>query len=133
MTTGRINQVAFLRDVRPVRSSSHHLGGGEAVTGRDRRSCRGTKCETFERSGSGPYAHEIFRIRKHDRAPMPRCGRFTKNDTIGTPGTIEAHRSATRPPDGTGLDETSGIPSSWVRNKGSHKHPSGTRAARRLC
>ncbi|KAK8640863.1 hypothetical protein V6N13_008615 [Hibiscus sabdariffa] len=49
MTTGRINQVAFLRDVRPACSSTHYLGRGEAITGQDHRSCRGTKCTSYER------------------------------------------------------------------------------------
>ncbi|KAK8526952.1 hypothetical protein V6N13_094010 [Hibiscus sabdariffa] len=35
MTTGRINQVAFLRDVRPAWSSTHYLGRGEAITRRE--------------------------------------------------------------------------------------------------
>ncbi|KAK8499673.1 hypothetical protein V6N13_003192 [Hibiscus sabdariffa] len=65
MTTGRINQVAFLRDVRPAWSSTHYLGRGEAITRREHRSCRGTKCTSYERTGPRPYAHEIFRIRKH--------------------------------------------------------------------
>ncbi|KAK8474082.1 hypothetical protein V6N13_135799 [Hibiscus sabdariffa] len=72
MTTGRINQVAFLRDVRPAWSSTHYLGRGEAITRREHRSCRGTKCTSYERTGPRPYAHEIFRIRKHDRASMHR-------------------------------------------------------------
>ncbi|KAK8640795.1 hypothetical protein V6N13_008547 [Hibiscus sabdariffa] len=62
----RINQVAFLRDVRPACSSTHYLGRGEAITGQDHRSCRGTKCTSYERPGPRPYAHEIFRIQKHD-------------------------------------------------------------------
>ncbi|KAK8640714.1 hypothetical protein V6N13_008466 [Hibiscus sabdariffa] len=61
-----INQVAFLRDVRPACSSTHYLGRGEAITGQDHRSCRGTKCTSYERPGPRPYAHEIFRIQKHD-------------------------------------------------------------------
>ncbi|KAK8701056.1 hypothetical protein V6N13_019446 [Hibiscus sabdariffa] len=64
----RINQVAFLRDVRPACSSTHYLGRGEAITGQDHRSCRGTKCTSYERPGPRPYAHEIYRIQKHDRA-----------------------------------------------------------------
>ncbi|KAK8666755.1 hypothetical protein V6N13_006907 [Hibiscus sabdariffa] len=66
----RINQVAFLRDVRPACSSTHYLGRGEAITGQDHRSCRGTKCTSYERPGPRPYAHEIFRIQKHDRASV---------------------------------------------------------------
>ncbi|KAK8640720.1 hypothetical protein V6N13_008472 [Hibiscus sabdariffa] len=62
----RINQVAFLRDVRPACSSTHYLCRGEAITGQDHRSCRGTKCTSYERPGPRPYAHEIFRIQKHD-------------------------------------------------------------------
>ncbi|KAK8634752.1 hypothetical protein V6N13_022633 [Hibiscus sabdariffa] len=62
----RINQVAFLRDVRPACSSTHYLGRGEAITGQDHRSCRGTKCTSYERPGPRPYAHEIFCIQKHD-------------------------------------------------------------------
>ncbi|KAK8557822.1 hypothetical protein V6N12_010046 [Hibiscus sabdariffa] len=96
MTTGRINQVAFLRDVRPVCSSTHYLGRGEAITGRDHRSCRGTKCTSYERPGPRPYAHEIFRIQKHDRASMHRRGRIMPIDTLGTPSTTEVHRAATR-------------------------------------
>ncbi|KAK8590447.1 hypothetical protein V6N13_057340 [Hibiscus sabdariffa] len=34
MTTGRINQVAFLRDVRLAWSSTYYLGRGEAITRR---------------------------------------------------------------------------------------------------
>ncbi|KAK8640799.1 hypothetical protein V6N13_008551 [Hibiscus sabdariffa] len=62
----RIKQVAFLRDVRPACCSTHYLGMGEAITGQDHRSCRGTKCTSYERPGPRPYAHEIFRIQKHD-------------------------------------------------------------------
>ncbi|KAK8524250.1 hypothetical protein V6N13_032266 [Hibiscus sabdariffa] len=83
MTTGRINQVAFLRDVRPAWSSTHYLGRGEAITRREHRSCRGTKCTSYERTGPRPYAHEIFRIRKHDRASMHRRSRIMSIDTLG--------------------------------------------------
>ncbi|KAK8634707.1 hypothetical protein V6N13_022588 [Hibiscus sabdariffa] len=76
----RINQVAFLRDVRPACSSTHYLGRGEAITGQDHRSCRGTKCTSYERPGPRPYAHEIFRIQKHDRASMHRRGRIMPID-----------------------------------------------------
>ncbi|KAK8684320.1 hypothetical protein V6N13_040350 [Hibiscus sabdariffa] len=58
----RINQVAFLRDVRLTWSSTHYLGRGEAITGREHHSCRGTKCRSYERTRPRPYAHEIFRI-----------------------------------------------------------------------
>ncbi|KAK8684334.1 hypothetical protein V6N13_040364 [Hibiscus sabdariffa] len=61
MTTGRINQVAFLRDVRLAWSSTHYLGRGEAITGREHCLCRGTKCRSYERTRPRPYAHEIFR------------------------------------------------------------------------
>ncbi|KAK8524118.1 hypothetical protein V6N13_027050 [Hibiscus sabdariffa] len=84
--TPRINQVAFLRDVRPAWSSTHYLGRGEAITRREHRSCRGTKCTSYERTGPRPYAHEIFRIRKHDRASMHRRSRIMSIDTLGTPG-----------------------------------------------
>ncbi|KAK8670648.1 hypothetical protein V6N13_037266 [Hibiscus sabdariffa] len=65
-----INQVAFNRNVRPACSSTHNLGRGEAITGQDHRSCQGTKCTSYERPGPRPYAHEIYRIQKHDRASM---------------------------------------------------------------
>ncbi|KAK8632062.1 hypothetical protein V6N13_028854 [Hibiscus sabdariffa] len=93
---GRINQVAFLRDVRPACSSTHYLGRGEAITGQDHRSCRGTKCTSYERPGPRPYAHEIFRIQKHDRASMHRRGRIMPTDTLGTSSTTEVHQAATR-------------------------------------
>ncbi|KAK8590563.1 hypothetical protein V6N13_057456 [Hibiscus sabdariffa] len=67
---GWINQVAFLCDVRLAWSSTHYLGRGEAITGREHRSCRGTKCKSYERTRPRPYAHEIFRTRKNDRASM---------------------------------------------------------------
>ncbi|KAK8497002.1 hypothetical protein V6N13_066127 [Hibiscus sabdariffa] len=92
----RINQVAFLRDVRPAWSSTHYLGRGEAITRREHRSCRGTKCTSYERTGPRPYAHEIFRIRKHDRASMHRRSRIMSIDTLGTPGTTEVHQATTR-------------------------------------
>ncbi|KAK8528013.1 hypothetical protein V6N13_003313 [Hibiscus sabdariffa] len=82
----RINQVAFLRDVRPAWSSTHYLGRGEAITRREHRSCRGTKCTSYERTGPRPYAHEIFRIRKHDRASMHRRSRIMSIDTLGDTG-----------------------------------------------
>ncbi|KAK8634835.1 hypothetical protein V6N13_022715 [Hibiscus sabdariffa] len=91
-----INQVAFLRDVRPACSSTHYLGRGEAITGQDHRSCRGTKCTSYERPGPRPYAHEIFRIQKHDRASMHRRGRIMPIDTLGTSSTTEVHQVATR-------------------------------------
>ncbi|KAK8547725.1 hypothetical protein V6N13_027338 [Hibiscus sabdariffa] len=99
----RINQVAFLRDVRPAWSSTHYLGRGEAITRREHRSCRGTKCTSYERTGPRPYAHEIFRIRKHDRASMHRRSRIMSIDTLGTPGTTEVHQAATRSLDGQGM------------------------------
>ncbi|KAK8531211.1 hypothetical protein V6N13_096701 [Hibiscus sabdariffa] len=80
----RINQVAFLRDVRPAWSSTHYLGRGEAITRREHRSCRGTKCTSYERTGPRPYAHEIFRIRKHDRASMHRRSRIMSRHTRDT-------------------------------------------------
>ncbi|KAK8533467.1 hypothetical protein V6N13_122891 [Hibiscus sabdariffa] len=99
----RINQVAFLRDVRPAWSSTHYLGRGEAITRREHRSCRGTKCTSYERTGPRPYAHEIFRIRKHDRASMHRRSGIMSIDTLGTPGTTEVHQAATRSLDGQGM------------------------------
>ncbi|KAK8547729.1 hypothetical protein V6N13_027342 [Hibiscus sabdariffa] len=99
----RINQVAFLRDVRPAWSSTHYLGRGEAITRREHRSCRGTKCTSYERTGPRPNAHEIFRIRKHDRASMHRRSRIMSIDTLGTPGTTEVHQAATRSLDGQGM------------------------------
>ncbi|KAK8503784.1 hypothetical protein V6N13_108786 [Hibiscus sabdariffa] len=59
---------------------------GEAITRREHRSCRGTKCTSYERTGPRPYAHEIFRIRKHDRASMHRRSRIMSIDTLGTTG-----------------------------------------------
>ncbi|KAK8476354.1 hypothetical protein V6N13_098990, partial [Hibiscus sabdariffa] len=107
----RINQVAFLRDVRPAWSSTHYLGRGEAITRREHRSCRGTKCTSYERTGPRPYAHEIFRIRKHDRASMHRRSRIMSIDTLGTPGTTEVHQAATRSLDGQGMAIHPKIPS----------------------
>ncbi|KAK8670537.1 hypothetical protein V6N13_037155 [Hibiscus sabdariffa] len=103
MTTGRINQVAFLRDVRPACSSKHNLGRGEAITGQDHRSCQGTKCTSYEGPGPRPYAHEIYRIQKHDRASMHRRGRIMPIDTLGTPSTTEVHQAATRSLDEKGI------------------------------
>ncbi|KAK8616704.1 hypothetical protein V6N13_116674 [Hibiscus sabdariffa] len=91
-----INQVAFLRDVRPACSSTHYLGRGEAITGQDHRSCRGTKYTSYERPGPRPYAHKILRIQKHDRASMHRRGRIMPIDTLRTSSTTEVHRAATR-------------------------------------
>ncbi|KAK8539321.1 hypothetical protein V6N13_101942 [Hibiscus sabdariffa] len=99
----RSTRVAFLRDVRPAWSSTHYLGRGEAITRREHRSCRGTKCTSYERTGPRPYAHEIFRIRKHDRASMHRRSRIMSIDTLGTPGTTEVHQAATRSLDGQGM------------------------------
>ncbi|KAK8621568.1 hypothetical protein V6N13_081001 [Hibiscus sabdariffa] len=98
-----INQVAFLRDVRPACSSTHYLGRGEAITGQDHRSCRGTKCTSYERPGPRPYAHEIYRIQRHDRASMHRRGRIMPIDTLGTPSTTEVHQAATRSLDEKGM------------------------------
>ncbi|KAK8606270.1 hypothetical protein V6N13_030556 [Hibiscus sabdariffa] len=98
-----INQVAFLRDVRPACSSTHYLGRGEAITGQDHRSCQGTKCTSYERPGPRPYAHEIYRIQKHDRASMHRRGRIMPIDTLGTPSTTEVHQAATRSLDEKGM------------------------------
>ncbi|KAK8590647.1 hypothetical protein V6N13_057538 [Hibiscus sabdariffa] len=76
---------------------------GEAITRREHRSCRGTKCTSYERTGPRPYAHEIFRIRKHDRASMHRRSRIMSIDTLGTPGTTEVHQATTRSLDGQGM------------------------------
>ncbi|KAK8621613.1 hypothetical protein V6N13_081046 [Hibiscus sabdariffa] len=100
---GRINQVAFLRDVRPACSSTHYLGRGEAITGQDHRSCRGTKYTSYERPGPRPYADEIYRIQKHDRASMHRRARIMLIDTLGTPTTTEVHQAATRSLDEKGM------------------------------
>ncbi|KAK8475622.1 hypothetical protein V6N13_046394 [Hibiscus sabdariffa] len=54
MTTGRINQVAFLRDVRPAWSSTHYLGRGEAITRREHRSCRGQNAQATSEQGLDP-------------------------------------------------------------------------------
>ena len=54
MTTGRINQVAFLRDVGTAWSSTHRRVGGEAKTGHERRSSRGTKCIASDEQGRDP-------------------------------------------------------------------------------
>ncbi|KAK8536378.1 hypothetical protein V6N13_112797 [Hibiscus sabdariffa] len=89
--------------VTPAWSSTHYLGRGEAITRREHRSCRGTKCTSYERTGPRPYAHEIFRIRKHDRASMHRRSRIMSIDTLGTPGTTEVHQAATRSLDGQGM------------------------------
>ncbi|KAK8667418.1 hypothetical protein V6N13_007568 [Hibiscus sabdariffa] len=91
-----INQVAFLRDVRPACSSTHYLGRGEAIMGQDHRSCRGTKLPSYERPGPRPYAHEIFRIQKHDRASVHRRGRIMPIDTLGTSSSTEVHQATTR-------------------------------------
>ncbi|KAK8617019.1 hypothetical protein V6N13_116989 [Hibiscus sabdariffa] len=99
----RINQVAFLRDVRPACSSTHYLGRGDAITGQDHRSCRGTKCTSYERPGPRPYAHEIYRIQKHDRASMHRRGRIMPINTLGTPSMTEVHQAATRSLDEKGM------------------------------
>ncbi|KAK8640482.1 hypothetical protein V6N13_008235 [Hibiscus sabdariffa] len=99
----RINQVVFLRDVCPACSSTHYLGRGEAIAGRDHLSCRGTKCTSYERPGPRPYAHEIFRIQKHDRASMHRRGRIMPIDTLGTPSTTEVHQASTRSLDEKGM------------------------------
>lgn len=44
MTTGRINQVAFLRDVGTAWHSTRRRIGGEAKTGHEHRACQETKC-----------------------------------------------------------------------------------------
>ncbi|KAK8660431.1 hypothetical protein V6N13_051357 [Hibiscus sabdariffa] len=103
MTTGRINQVALLRNVRLAWSSTHYLGRGEAITGREHRSCRGTKCKSYERAGPRPYVHEIFHIRMHDRASMYRRSRIMSTDTLGASGTTEVLQAATRSLDGPGM------------------------------
>ncbi|KAK8530542.1 hypothetical protein V6N13_097302 [Hibiscus sabdariffa] len=99
-----INQVAFLRDVRPAWSSTHYLGRGEAITRREHRSLSRDKMHKLRaEQGPRPYAHEIFRIRKHDRASMHRRSRIMSIDTLGTPGTTEVHQAATRSLDGQGM------------------------------
>lgn len=75
MTTGRINQVAFLRDVGTAWPSTCRVSGEEVTTVHERRPRLGTKCVATEGQGPGPRTRKTFRIRKHDRAPMDRCGR----------------------------------------------------------
>ncbi|KAK8660427.1 hypothetical protein V6N13_051353 [Hibiscus sabdariffa] len=84
-------------------SSTHYLGRGNAITGREHRSYRGTKCRSYERTGPRPYAHEIIRIRKHDRASMHRRSRIMSIDTLRALGTTEVHQAATRSLDGEGM------------------------------
>ncbi|KAK8610532.1 hypothetical protein V6N13_081688 [Hibiscus sabdariffa] len=103
MTTGTINQVAFLRDVHPAWCSTHYLGRGEVITGREHRSCRGTKCTSYERPRPRPYAYKIFHIQQNDKASMHRHVRIMLIDTLGTPGTTEVHQAATRSLDEKGM------------------------------
>ena len=72
MTTGRINQVAFLRDVGTAPRSTRRPCGARGGDGarasfdsRDEMRCTG-------RWGPGPLARGTFRIREHDRAPVLR-------------------------------------------------------------
>ncbi|KAK8640496.1 hypothetical protein V6N13_008249 [Hibiscus sabdariffa] len=70
MTTGKINQVAFLRDVRPAWSSTHYLARGEAITGRDHRSCRGTNAQATSDRGLDPTLTRFFASKS---TVEPRC------------------------------------------------------------
>ncbi|KAK8684400.1 hypothetical protein V6N13_040430 [Hibiscus sabdariffa] len=71
-----INQVAFLRDVRLAWSSTHYLGRGEAITGREHRSCRGTKYRSYERQGLDPT---LPRYSAFERTIEHRCFDIVKS------------------------------------------------------
>ena len=49
MTTGRINQVAFLRDVDTAWLSTCHMSNEEAITEHEHHPCQETKCIGIER------------------------------------------------------------------------------------
>lgn len=60
MTTGRINQVAFLRDVGTAWPSTCRVSNEEVITERERRPCQETKCIGIERQGPEPYTQKYF-------------------------------------------------------------------------
>lgn len=96
MTTGRINQVAFLRDVGTAWHSTRRRIGGEAKTGHEHRACRETKCLKGTDGSSDPTptkhsASESTVERLGTNTAEPRHG-----GTLGTQGTTEVHPAATK-------------------------------------
>ncbi|KAK8475876.1 hypothetical protein V6N13_000156 [Hibiscus sabdariffa] len=63
---------------------------GEAIRGESIVRVEGQNAQAYERTGPRPYAHEIFRIRKHDRASMHRRSRIMSIDTLGTPARLRS-------------------------------------------
>ncbi|KAK8610895.1 hypothetical protein V6N13_082051 [Hibiscus sabdariffa] len=66
------------------RKGRGHNGARASFMSRD-------KMHKLRATGPRPYAHEIFRIQKYDRASMHRRGRIMSTDTLGTPGTTAVH------------------------------------------
>src|SRR3954447_13307285 len=79
MTTGRINQVAFLRDAG-TRTTPAHESAEASTRGQDivLRNCMHGQTEE---DAIAPPAHTTFCIRKHGQQYMGHSGR---SDTLGT-------------------------------------------------
>src|SRR3990172_6015701 len=93
MTTGRINQVAFLGD-----TTTRTTPDAVETRGRDGRGSRSYRAraglEMGGRRGGGPGAGIAFCIRKHERS---RAGQFSRSPLDWNTGA--AARPAARPPD----------------------------------
>lgn len=93
MTTGRINQVAFLRDVGTAWHSTRRRIGGEAKTVHEHRACRETKClkGTDGSLDPTPTKHSA----SESTVEHLSSNAVTKG-TLGTQGTTEVHPAATK-------------------------------------
>ncbi|PPR88584.1 hypothetical protein GOBAR_AA32097 [Gossypium barbadense] len=64
MTTGRINQVAFVRDFGTAWLSTCCVSNEEVIAEHEHRSCQETKCIGIERQGPKPYSQKYFQRSK---------------------------------------------------------------------
>lgn len=123
MTTGRINQVAFLRDVGTAWTSTHRRIGGE-WPGRGSSIVRVEGQDAYEgRTDRRPPAHETFRIREHGRSTRAPTRPHHTGGKLGARGTIDVRPAA---PKGHRTEEglrDIPFPSREVRGTGSRLPP----------
>ncbi|CAL8989312.1 unnamed protein product [Prunus brigantina] len=82
MTTGRINQVAFLSDVGSVRDK--RPCGSSARRGHDSRTCRAKTLPIGRSEARRPHARSMLRIRDHKQKLVDLHNLTTSRGLIGT-------------------------------------------------
>ncbi|KAH0987803.1 hypothetical protein GBA52_014996 [Prunus armeniaca] len=82
MTTGRINQVAFLSDVGSVQDK--RPCGSSARRGHDSRTCRAKTLRIGRSEARRPHARSMLRIRDHKQKLVDLHNLTTSRGLIGT-------------------------------------------------